>query len=297
MRAPMADPLANDTMAIDYDTLMDAAHTDIPVSYVEKDAVLYALGVGFGNDPNDAAELPFVFEQRGPHTVPTFASMLSPDVFLQESGCDLRHVLHTTQALELYRPLPPAGNFLVNQKVIGVYDRGTGKGVEIEAESELRRRSDDTVICTLSSGLIARADGGFGGPPPAVRDRHVPPDREADLVCDLPTRPDQALLFRLSGDFNPLHVDPLAARAAGFLSPILHGRCTYGIACHAVLKTVCDYDFTLITGFDVRFSAPVIPGDLLTTEMWQDRNIVSFRCTVKARDVVVINNGKCTLAA
>ena len=120
-------------------------------------------------------------------------------------------------------------------------------------------------------------------------------DREPDLVCDLPTRPDQALLFRLSGDLNPLHVDPLVASEAGFDTPLLHGRCTYGIACHAVLKTVCDYDFTLISGFDARFSSPVFPGDIVTTEMWQDRNIVTFRCKVKARNVVVINGGKCTI--
>jgi len=109
-------------------------------------------------------------------------------------------------------------------------------------------------------------------------------------------RPDQALLYRLNGDRNPLHADPAAAQAAGFQAPILHGLCSYGIACRAILKTICDYDFTLINGFDVRFSAPVYPGDILTTEMWQDRNVVSFRCQVKERDKVVLNNGKCTLS-
>ena len=112
----------------------------------------------------------------------------------------------------------------------------------------------------------------------------------------MPTRPDQALLFRLSGDFNPLHADPVYARRAGFDAPILHGRCTYGIACHAILKTICDYDFTLISGLDVRFSSPAYPGDVVTTEMWQDRNIVSFRCRVESRNATVIDNGKCTLA-
>lgn len=283
-------------MAINYEELTAASLADIPVSYDEKDAVLYALGIGLGRNPQDPRELPYVFEQRGPHTLPTFASMLFPESILMESGCDVRQVLHRTQSLELYRPLPPAGNLLANQRVVGVIDRGARQGAEIEIESVLRRSSDDTVICTLASRLIARADGGFGGPPPVVRDRHKLPDREPDLVCDLPTRPDQALLFRLSGDLNPLHVDPLVAREAGFDAPLLHGRCTYGVACHAVLKTVCDYDFTLISGFDARFSAPVFPGDIVTTEMWQDRNIVSFRCKVKARDVVAINNGKCTLA-
>ena len=283
-------------MAINYDALMAASLSDIPISYDDKDVVLYALGVGFGNNPQDPDELRFVFEQRGPHTVPTFASMLFPDSIIMESGCDVRQVLHRTQSLDLYRPLPAVGNLLVNQRVVSVVDRGARTGAEIEIESELRRSGDDTVICTLVNRVIARADGGFGGPPPIARQRHPVPDREPDLVCDLPTRPDQALLFRLSGDLNPLHVDPLVAREAGFDSPLLHGRCTYGVACHAVLKTVCDYDFTLISGFDARFSSPVFPGDIVTTEMWQDRNIVSFRCKVNARGVVVINNGKCTLA-
>ena len=114
---------------------------------------------------------------------------------------------------------------------------------------------------------------------------------------DLPVRPDQALLYRLCGDRNPLHADPAVAAKAGFDRPILHGLCTYGIACRAILKTICDYDFTLITGFDARFTAPVFPGDLLTTDMWQDRNVVAFRCHVKARESVVIDNGKCTLLA
>ena len=284
-------------MPINYDELMAASLADSPISYNEKDVVLYALGTGFGSNPQDPLELPYVYEQRGPNTVPTFSSMLFPETIVLESGCDVHKILHRTQSLELFRPLPPIGDFLVNQRVVNVFDRGAGVGAEIEIESEMRRASDDTVICTLVNRIIARADGGFGGPPPIARQRHKIPDREPDLVCDIPTRPDQALLFRLSGDFNPLHVDPLIAKAAGFDAPLLHGRCTYGIACHAVLKTVCEYDFTLIAGFDARFSSPVFPGDTVTTEMWQDRNIVSFRCKVKARNAVVINNGKCTLAA
>ncbi|MDH3990392.1 MAG: MaoC family dehydratase, partial [Gammaproteobacteria bacterium] len=118
-----------------------------------------------------------------------------------------------------------------------------------------------------------------------------------DLSCDITTRPDQALLYRLTGDRNPLHADPERARAVGFERPILHGLCTFGIACKAVLQTICDYDHTLIEAFDARFSAPVLPGDTITTDMWQDGNTISFSCSVKARDVIVLRNGKCTLAA
>ena len=116
-----------------------------------------------------------------------------------------------------------------------------------------------------------------------------------DTSCILETRTDQALLYRLSGDRNPLHADPGLAQKVGFPVPILHGLCTYGTACRALLTTICDYDHTMIRGFDVRFSAPVYPGETIITDMWRDGNIVSFECRLKERDVVVIRNGKCTL--
>jgi len=284
-------------MSLDPDLLANTTLLDVPASYGEKDVMLYALGVGLGRDAQHTGELAYVFEHAGLHTLPTLVTMLVPDTLVANSGIDIRKMLHRSQSLEIFRPLPPAAKLLVNQRIASVADRGAGRGAEIELETEFRLARDDSVICTAGSLVVARGDGGFGGAAPIVRTRHRMPNREPDLVCDLPTRCDQALLFRLSGDFNPLHVDPQTAKNAGFDAPILHGRCTYGMACHAILKTVCDYDFTLITGFDVRFSSPVYPGDIITTEMWQDGNIVSFRCRVKARDAVVLSNGRCTLAA
>ena len=283
-------------MPIDYEAVLATCVSDEPFEYTEKDSILYALGVGFGSDPLDRRELSYVYEQPGLHTVPTMAGMLLSNTFFDGSGWDYSRVLHSGQNLELYRPLPVAAELLANRHVVSIVDRGARKGARIELESEVRLARDDTVIFTLRSILLARGDGGIGGPSGPVPLPHKMPKRDPDLSCDLPTRPDQALLFRLSGDHNPLHADPDVAKAAGFDAPIMHGRCTSGVACHAILKTICDYDFTLITGFDVRYSAPVYPGDIITTEMWQDRNVVSFRCRVKERDVVVINNGKCTLA-
>lgn len=283
-------------MPINYDDLMSTSVLDEPFEYTERDAMLYALGVGFGSDPADGRELRFVTEIRGPGTVPTMASMFLPADLLDDCGWDRSKVLHGEQRLELYRPLPAAARLLTNHRVVGVYDRGPEHGAMIVVESEARLERDETVLFMLGSTLVARADGGFGGPAGTGIPPHKLPKRDPDLRCDLPTRPDQALLFRLSGDFNPLHADPVYARRAGFAAPILHGRCTYGIACHAILKTICDYDFTLITGFDVRFAAPVYPGDVITTDMWQDRNVISFRCRVAARDVTVIDSGRCTLA-
>jgi acyl dehydratase len=282
-------------MPIDYDALLATSVSDEPFEYTEKDTMLYAIGVGFGSDPLDHCELPYVAETRALRTVPSMASMLLSSDLLDDCGWDRGKVLHGEQRLELYRPLPPAANLLANHRVVAVYDRGARLGAEILLESEARLTRDDTVVFSLGSTLIARGDGDFGGPQDAGPLPHQVPKREPDLSCNLATRPDQALLFRLTGDFDPLHSDPAYARRAGFDAPILHGRCTYGIACHAILKTICDYDFTLIAGFDVRFSSPVYPGDVITTEMWQDRNIVSFRCRVNERDVIVIDNGKCTL--
>ena len=282
-------------MPIDYDALMATALTDDPFEYTEKDAMLYAIGIGFGSDPMDQRELPFVVETRTLRTVPSMASMLVPGNLLDDCGWDRSKVLHGEQRLELYRPLPPAATLLANHRVVAAYDRGATRGAKIYIETEARLARDETVLFSVGSTLLARGDGDFGGPSGAGPLPHKIPKREPDLSCNLPTRSDQALIFRLSGDYNPLHADPAYARQAGFNAPILHGRCTYGIACHAILKTICDYDFTLIGGFDARFSSPVYPGDVITTDMWQDRNIISFRCRVTARNVTVIDNGKCTL--
>lgn len=283
-------------LSIDYHALATRAEHDLPVQYDETDAMLYALAVGFGSDAQSSDALHYVYEGRGLRTVPSLASMLAPEAVLAGCNFDEGAMLHRSQSVQLFRPLSPAGELLANQHIAGVYDRGRDNGAEIDIETELRRARDDTVIGLVNSTVIARADGGFGGPPPPKRERHQPPGRDPDFSCNIPTRPDQALLFRLTGDYNPLHADPRAARAAGFEAPILHGRCTYGIACHAVLRTVCNYDFTLIQAFDARFSAPVIPGDVITTDMWQERNVIFFQCRVAARNVNVLTNGRAVLA-
>ena len=284
-------------MAIKREALLAVRLTDVPVSYDEQDAILYALGVGFGRDPADRNELPYVVESLGLHTVPSMATVLPSDRIVVDSGLDLGQVLHWGESLELFRPLPPAARLLLNQRIAAVYDRGAEFGAEVDIETEIRRAGDDVVVGAVRTRLLARGDGGLGGPQAPSRERRPFPDREPDFVCDLETRPDQALLYRLSGDFNPLHADPRAARQAGFPKPILHGRCSYGFACHAILKTVCDYDFTLIRSLSARFTAVVYPGDTIRTEMWQDGNAVAFRCRTAAENAVVIDNGLCMLGA
>ena len=283
-------------MQLTYEELLATEIGDIERSYGDLEAMLYAQSVGFGRNAVDRKELEYVYEQgQLLRTVPTLASAIVPEMFPPDLGWDSSQVLHVEQRLHLYRPMPAAAALRLGKRVVDGFDRGPARGSIFLFEVEGRLASDDTVIFTLGATVMARGASGFGAPSGSGPKPHRVPRRDPDLSCDTPTRADQALLFRLNGDRNPLHADPDAAKAAGFEIPILHGLCTYGIACRAVLQTICDYDHTLIEGFDARFSLPVLPGDTITTDMWQDGNIVSFQCSVKERDCVVLRNGKCTL--
>ena len=285
-------------MPLEYDKLLSTVELDLPFSYTDADTILYALAIGMGRDPVDRRELPYVYEQGEPlRTVPTLATVLVPDMFPKGLGWDYSQILHSEQRLTLYRPLPPAADLKINKRVVDAFDRGPKLGALVLLEAEGRLASDDTVLFTMGCTIVARGDGGFGGPRGKGIPPHRVPRREPDLSCDIDTRKDQALLYRLTGDRNPLHADPAQARAVGYGRPILHGLCTFGVACNAILQTICEYDYTLIEQFDARFSAPVMPGDTITTDMWQDGNVISFSCMVRERDQVVLRNGKCTLKA
>jgi acyl dehydratase len=193
--------------------------------------------------------------------------------------------------------LPTSAEITAEDRVVGAFDKGKDKGAVLVTEKVIKLKETGEKLCTLSSTTFARGDGGFGGPKDGAPAPHPIPDRAPDLVQACDTRPDQAFIYALSGDRNPLHRDPNVAKMAGFPRPILHGLCSYGTACRAIVSTICKYDGAKIVGFDVRFSAPVFPGETIVTEMWVDGPVVSFRSKVKERDVVVINNGKCTLAS
>ena len=282
-------------MAINYDEIMQLSAADRPYSYKDREAMLYALGIGFGRDPLNEAELPFVYE-NGLRTVPTLSTVVSwGSAVLGRTGINYLYVLHGEQRLTVHRPMPVAAEILVDERIVGAYDKGE-KGAIILVEKILRIKDTNEKLCTLVATTVARGDGGFGGPKEGAPEPHPLPARAPDLVHACDTRPDQAFLYALSGDRNPLHRDPKVAKMAGFPRPILHGLCTYGTACRAIISTVCKYDPDRIAGFDARFSAPVFPGETIVTEMWIDGPVVSYRSKVKERDIVVINNGKCTLA-
>jgi len=284
-------------MAMNYDHLMSLKQEGQEFSYSDRETMLYALGVGFGRDAMDQKELDYVFEGNPLKTVPSLAVVLTRGSLLADCGWDYTKVLHGEQRLELYRPLPPTGELIADARVVEAYDKGEGKGAVVHTEISVRLKSDGEPLFKVGSATFARGDGGFGGSTAPAPAPHPTPDRAPDVTCALETRVDQALLYRLSGDRNPLHADPVLAKKVGFPVPILHGLCTYGTACRAVLTTICDYDHTMIRGFDVRFSAPVYPGETIITDMWRDGNIVSFQCRLKERDLIVVKNGKCTLAS
>jgi acyl dehydratase len=149
----------------------------------------------------------------------------------------------------------------------------------------------------VTQTTFCRADGGFGGPPRESPPLHKTPERPPDLVCDLQTRPEMALVYRLSADLNPLHADLDVARAAGYPRPILHGLGTFGVVGHALLRSVCDYDPSRLSAMGGRFSAPVFPGETIRTEIWRDGAVVSFRALVPERNVVAMSNGRAEIRA
>lgn len=285
-------------MAIDYDRLKSWPFPAIEQSYTARDTILYALGLGLGADPMDAAELRHTFEEQpGFAALPTMAVVLgTPGFWARDpaSGITWQKVLHGEQGLTLHAPVPAAATLVAENRIAEVIDKGPDKGALVYVERRLRDKATGTAIATLTSTTFARADGGFGGPAGPLKPVQTLPDRAPDTAFDWPTLPQAALIYRLSGDPNPLHASPEVAAAAGFRAPILHGLCTFGIAGWAILRTMCDGDPAQLRSMALRFSAPVWPGETIRTEMWRDGAIVSFRARVGDR--IVLNNGRAEIA-
>lgn len=280
---------------VDYDAFMALRDDGRHFAYTDRETMLYALGAGMGRDPLDPRELRFVYEGEGFVAMPTLAVVVARSALARTLPIDFRMVLHGEQFLTVHRPLPVAAALIADTRLTKIVDKGQGRGAVIYHQTAARLAETGEPLFTLEASLFARADGGFGGSPDIAPTPHAMPDRAPDRVHISATRADQALLYRLTGDRNPLHADPALAKAAGFPVPILHGLCTYAIACRAVLASVCDYDPARIGAFDVRFTSPVLPGDRIETDLWVDGDIVSFRCRVPGRGVVAVNNGRCKL--
>jgi len=286
-------------MPIDYQKLLNYDIPQVEQQLTKRDTILYALGVGLGSDPLDLNQLQFVYEENL-KALPTMAIILGypgPWHAATDTGVTRSHVVHGEQGFVIHKPLPVEGSIVGKTRVTAVLDKGKDKGALLLTRCTVRMKDTGEKICSLTSTTFARADGGFGGPSGPMKPTHAIPERTPDAVCDLPTLPQAALIYRLSGDYNPLHADPAYAAKAGFKMPILHGRCTFSVVGHALLKTVCGYDATRLKSMDGRFSSPVYPGETIRTEMWIDGNVVTFSGTVPARGVTVLNNGRAEIDA
>lgn len=268
--------------------------SDLEQSYSAKDLIFYALSIGLGEDPLAREQLKFVYE-RDLQAFPSMFHILAMDadwLFDPENGVDLSRLLHLESGLTVHHSLPPSGTVASRMRIAAILDQGEGKGAIIRFERDIRAVGSDMALATVTGTFLLRGMGGFGGATPPRPSLSAIPERAPDHVCDLITLPRAALLYRLNHDMNPIHVDPDMAQVAGFDRPLLHGACTYAVACHAFVRTVCGYDASRLHRFDVRFSAPVFPGDTLRSEFWEIGNKhYVFTCRALERDVVVLNGG------
>ncbi|WP_441241522.1 MaoC/PaaZ C-terminal domain-containing protein [Tardiphaga sp. 768_D3_N2_1] len=286
-------------MPIVYEELMAMKNIGQKYSWTDREVMLYAYGIGMGADPMNETELAFVNEgtytPRALKVVPTFASVAAWGSGPGDMKLNRVMVVDGERDITFHKPLPVEAKITADSSVLGVFDKGKDKGAVILHQTILRDEKGEA-LATLVASRFARGDGGFGGPSEGQPEPHAMPKRAPDRTVDISTRPDQALVYRLCGDRNPLHSDPEFAKKAGFPRPILHGMCTYGITCRGVLQTYADYDPSAFKQHAVRFSSPVFPGETVSMDLWKDGNVVSFEAKVKERGVTVIKSGKTVLA-
>lgn len=275
-------------MRLTHHELLDLTFPDREFSYSERDTMVYALGVGMGRVPD---ELPFVFE-RSLQALPTQAVVVAWDDTWQDTiGLDVSRVVHGEQRVTLHQPLPAQGRVRARFRIQNAFDKGLDRGAVLLARTELTNLANGLPLATLLSTVFARGDGGYGGPNGRGPAPHGLPVRPADFTSTCSVRPEQAAIYRISGDRNPLHIDPGFARAAGFDRPILHGLCTWGMVGAQVLRTACALRPERLQHLEARFTAPVYAGETLRTELWIDGERVSFRTTVEERGQMVLDHG------
>ncbi|WP_037576914.1 MaoC/PaaZ C-terminal domain-containing protein [Phaeacidiphilus oryzae] len=259
-------------MPIDAAAALAAPPRSTEIAWERKDVLLYHLGVGAGAGlpPTDRDELRYTYE-KNLQVLPSFATVagggLAKAGGFQQPGIDveLAKVLHGGQRIALHRPLPPAGRAVLENSVAAVHDKGKAAVIVIRGQAS----DGDGPLWTSDTEIFVRDAGGFGGERGSTA-RFPAPDRDPDWTVDRPTRPDQALLYRLSGDWNPLHADPDFAKLAGFDQPILHGLCSYGITLKALVDTLLDGDATRVEEYSTRFAGVFFPGETMRVRIWED---------------------------
>ena len=284
---------------INYEVVKRWAFEDVRYHYTERETILYALAVGFGSDPLNAGELHYTYE-KDLQAVPTMAAIVgAPGLWWTDPriGADGGGLVHGEQRMRWLHRLPASGTLVARNRVQSLTDKGAGKGaIGVVARDVLDAASGQIVAQGINVSFL-RSDGGFsretGISDPLPTGLPPIPARPPDLEVELSSLSQSALIYRLTGDLNPLHADPRVAAEAGFQRPILHGLCTYGMACHAVLRAVLGYDAALLRVLSVRFTSPVYPGDMVRFELWResDGRTLRVRARVDARSVVVLDNG------
>lgn len=270
-------------MAIDPARLLAHRFPELRQDYDARDAILYALGLGLGSDPLDEADLDYLIETRL-KLLPTFAvTLASPGMWIRDPsfGVTFTQLVHVEQDAIFHRPLPLSAEVRATPRVASLHDRGPGKGAILVIEREIAEMSREP-LATVRQTLLLRGDGGYGGQPPDPVAPAALPSRAPDYQLVIPISRRAALIYRLSGDWNPLHADPASAQAAGFDRPILHGLATYGIAGHAISRATG----RALTRLACRFTGIVLPGDELTVAAWIEGDDVRFEAHVGERRVL-----------
>jgi acyl dehydratase len=281
-------------MPVNADVLANWKFADQEHTFTRRDTILYALGVGLGVPATDANQLTFLYEKKL-RALPTMAVILGYRGFWMQdpnTGVDWRRVLHSGQSISLHAPLPIEGVVVSRQRVASLIDKGPKKGAVLVVERDIFAADGHTLLAQVEQTSVLRGDGGFGGSFGSLRQFEKVPERPADRSIDLPTLEQAALLYRLSGDYNPLHADPEVAAAGGFARPILHGLCTFGIVGRALLAGCVGWQPERIRSLRGRFLAPVYPGETIRTEMWLNGSTaVWLRARSIERDIVVFGHG------
>ncbi|WP_280304630.1 MaoC family dehydratase [Nocardia abscessus] len=279
-------------MPIDPKIALGAELPSREFAWTPSDVQLYQLGLGAGTRWTDPAELRYL-DDRHPQVLPSFATVAAtvhetepPKVSFPGIEIDLAKVVHGHQEVEVHRPIPAAGKATKASRIAEVWDKGSAAVI---VQEHTVTGSDGAPLWTERSSIFAKGEGGFGGERGPSNKSELP-DRAPDFDVTTPTLPQQALLYRLSGDRNPLHSDPEFARAAGFPAPILHGLCTYGIVCKTATDTVLGSDASRVTGFRARFAGVLYPGETIRTRIWRQDDELTIAATVVERDDAPVLN-------
>ncbi len=278
---------------MDYHKIKNWSFPEVVQDYTEKDTILYALGIGFGQEATNPDHLKYVYEQDL-QAFPTMAVVLGyPGFWMKnpEAGINWVKLVHGEQRLTMHRPIPAKGRVIGRSRISHVIDKGADKGALVITERTLTD-ADDNLLVTIAQTTFCRGDGGLSQSDDSPAALEATPDTAPDMTCSLPILEQAALIYRLCADNNPLHADPAVAARAGYPRPILHGLCTYGVAARAIIQTVCGNHADKLASLNTRFSSPVYPGETLVVEMWKDGNTgVRFRAKVSERDVIVLSHG------